>query len=331
MDENDSFFLLSRPLHFSGDNLCLLAVEQPTTSLGSPWVCVDDVETDNGWYLAKRCGNIRDDEKGQKLLRTTTGIFVQDSLSREIAGIEANYAATSCSHVLWSGTAGLASAMCRAGLLSQCTDTHRSNISFHIGGKSPSDGNPVAPEHDPANDPITLTPFHSQSPAESRRHAMVFRVALTRVSGQSTSRNCTLIPSAELFSRLPPSQPCPPRFPSPEIVFLINSCLVSSRPVLGGRQETYQTTPYNRVINAKMADPMGVMASLIVIAGWAVKITHQLDQMIQRYHDVHAVKAFRSNFDSARRILDDLSEEDCAGWIDGIYPWQSEPGRGCVT
>ena len=58
-----------------------------------------------------------------------------------------------------------------------------------------------------------------------------------------------------------------------------------------------------------MADPIGVAASLIAIARLGVKITHQLDQMIQRYHDAPAVfKAFRSNFDSARRILDILSE-----------------------
>ncbi len=69
------------------------------------------------------------------------------------------------------------------------------------------------------------------------------------------------------------------------------------------------TTRFNRVANTKMADPIGVAASLIAIAGLAVKITHQLDQMIERHHDAPAVfKAFRSNFDSARRILDILSK-----------------------
>lgn len=69
------------------------------------------------------------------------------------------------------------------------------------------------------------------------------------------------------------------------------------------------TTRFNRVANTKMADPIGVAASLIAIAGLAVKITHQLDQMRERHHDAPAVfKAFRSNFESARRILDIISK-----------------------
>jgi len=72
-----------------------------------------------------------------------------------------------------------------------------------------------------------------------------------------------------------------------------------------------------------MADPVGVTASLIAIAGLATKITHKIDQMMQQYHDAPAVfEAFRNNSDSARRILNIMSETlrsfPVAGSLDGL-------------
>ncbi len=56
-------------------------------------------------------------------------------------------------------------------------------------------------------------------------------------------------------------------------------------------------------------DPMSAAASLVAIAGLATKIAHQLDQMIQRYHDAPAVfEAFCTNFKSARRTIATLAE-----------------------
>ncbi|KAJ4307312.1 hypothetical protein N0V88_000695 [Collariella sp. IMI 366227] len=92
--ENDSFFLLSRPLIFSGGELCLLVIERLTAGSSSSWkVCVDDVEMDGDRVFAKGFRRIRDDEEGQKLLHTTTGVFVPHRISWEIASREDDYAA----------------------------------------------------------------------------------------------------------------------------------------------------------------------------------------------------------------------------------------------
>ncbi len=91
--ENDSFFLLSWPLLFSGGELCLLVIERPTAGSSSPWrVCVDAVETEGDRHFAKSFRYIRDDDEGEKLLRTTTGIFLPHHLSWEIVSREGDYA-----------------------------------------------------------------------------------------------------------------------------------------------------------------------------------------------------------------------------------------------
>lgn len=63
--------------------------------------------------------------------------------------------------------------------------------------------------------------------------------------------------------------------------------------------------PSRLLSRTKMADPVGVTASLIAITSLATKIAHQLDQMIQSYFDAPDVfKSFCSNFKSARSILE---------------------------
>ncbi|KAM7213448.1 hypothetical protein V8F06_011186 [Rhypophila decipiens] len=53
-----------------------------------------------------------------------------------------------------------------------------------------------------------------------------------------------------------------------------------------------------------MADPIGVTSSLIAIAGLALKIAHQLDQMMKSYCDAPSTfGAFRSNFTNAQNII----------------------------
>ncbi|KAK0130375.1 hypothetical protein ONS96_000895 [Cadophora gregata f. sp. sojae] len=52
--ENDSFFLLSKPLAMGGNELCLLAIERPKSSSSLSWrVCVDNSEQRDGLLLAK--------------------------------------------------------------------------------------------------------------------------------------------------------------------------------------------------------------------------------------------------------------------------------------
>jgi len=56
-------------------------------SSSSSWrVYVNDVKTDGGWYFAKHFRYISDNEKGQKLVRTTTGIFVPHRPGRSPGG-----------------------------------------------------------------------------------------------------------------------------------------------------------------------------------------------------------------------------------------------------
>ncbi|KAH8979346.1 hypothetical protein EDB92DRAFT_1904988 [Lactarius akahatsu] len=91
--ENDSFFLLGRPLEMSGNDLCLLAIKRPTSGSTSSWrVCIDEVEDRGGRTLAKSFRNIEDHEKGQTLLRTTTGLFLPHRLAKAIGGREDDYA-----------------------------------------------------------------------------------------------------------------------------------------------------------------------------------------------------------------------------------------------
>lgn len=92
--ENDSFFLLSKPLEMAGDELCLLAIERPTSGSSSSWrVCIDDVEEKDGLIFAKRFRNIEDHEKGNDLIRTTTGLFLPHRLAKAISDSEDDYAA----------------------------------------------------------------------------------------------------------------------------------------------------------------------------------------------------------------------------------------------
>lgn len=91
--ENDSFFLLSRPLVISGDNLCLIAIERPVTDSSSSWrVCVDKHELVGGHLFAKSFRDIQDDDKTKRLLRTTTGVFLPHGLTKAIAHNESDYA-----------------------------------------------------------------------------------------------------------------------------------------------------------------------------------------------------------------------------------------------
>ena len=91
--ENDSFFLLSRPLAFSGDGLCLLAIERPTSGSSSSWrVCVDGVEEKDGKLLVKGFRNVEGHEQGEKLFRTTTGMFLPHHLTAAIVRREEDYA-----------------------------------------------------------------------------------------------------------------------------------------------------------------------------------------------------------------------------------------------
>ncbi|KAF9872940.1 hypothetical protein CkaCkLH20_09450 [Colletotrichum karsti] len=90
--ENDSFFLLSRPLTLGGDDLCLLAIQRPTTGSTSSWrVCVNGVESINDQLFAKSFRGIASHEMGKKLLRTTTGLFVPHRLAKEISWKESDY------------------------------------------------------------------------------------------------------------------------------------------------------------------------------------------------------------------------------------------------
>jgi hypothetical protein len=92
--ENDSFFLLSVPLKMGGDELCLLAIERPTSGSSSNWrVCIDDAEVRDDLVFAKGFRNIKEHEKGEKLLRTTTGLFLPHRLAEEISRKEDDYAA----------------------------------------------------------------------------------------------------------------------------------------------------------------------------------------------------------------------------------------------
>lgn len=91
--ENDSFFLLSRHLVLSGDHLCLLAIERPTSGSNSAWrVCIDECEEEEGVLFAKGFRNIEAHEKGEKLLRTTTGMFMPHNLTKRISRNEDDYA-----------------------------------------------------------------------------------------------------------------------------------------------------------------------------------------------------------------------------------------------
>ncbi|KAF9269966.1 hypothetical protein L218DRAFT_4584 [Marasmius fiardii PR-910] len=91
--ENDSFFLLSRPLNISGDELCLLAMKRPTSGSSSSWrVCIDKYEEKDGRLFAKHFRDIEPHEQEEPLLRTTTGLFLPHHLVKEIALKEDDYA-----------------------------------------------------------------------------------------------------------------------------------------------------------------------------------------------------------------------------------------------
>ena len=92
--ENDSFFLLSRPLSMGGNELCLLAMERPASGSSSSWrVCIDETEQRNGRLLAKSFRDIAVHEQGKKLMRTTTGLFIPHRLAKAISMKEDDYAA----------------------------------------------------------------------------------------------------------------------------------------------------------------------------------------------------------------------------------------------
>lgn len=91
--ENDSFFLLSQPLVMGGDDICLLGIKRLTSQSNSSWrVCIDEVEKTGGLLFVKRFRDIQAPEKGKKLLRTTTGMFLPHRLVKEISRREAVYA-----------------------------------------------------------------------------------------------------------------------------------------------------------------------------------------------------------------------------------------------
>jgi hypothetical protein len=90
--ENDSFFLLSQPLEIGGDDLCLLEIVRPTSGSSSSWrVCINEVEKTEGLIFANRFRDIEAHGKGEKLLRRTTGMFLQHCLAKEIFRREADY------------------------------------------------------------------------------------------------------------------------------------------------------------------------------------------------------------------------------------------------
>jgi hypothetical protein len=91
--ENDSFFLLSRPLVFRGDGLCLLAIERSISGSSSPWrMCIDKHEQSDGFLFAKGFRNIQMHEEGKKLMRTTTGLFLPHDLAKALSAFEKDYA-----------------------------------------------------------------------------------------------------------------------------------------------------------------------------------------------------------------------------------------------
>lgn len=92
--ENDSFFLLSRPLALDGDELCLLAIKRPISGSSSSWrVCVDKFEEKDGRLFAKHFRDIEAHEKGKEMIRTTSGLFVPHHLAEKIAQREDDYSA----------------------------------------------------------------------------------------------------------------------------------------------------------------------------------------------------------------------------------------------
>lgn len=91
--ENDSFFLLSRPLTMSGRDLCLLAIERPVTSSSSSWrVCISECEQIKGYLFAKGFRAIQASEEGKRLMRTTSGLFLPHDLTKAISQKERDYA-----------------------------------------------------------------------------------------------------------------------------------------------------------------------------------------------------------------------------------------------
>ncbi|KAI0031626.1 hypothetical protein K488DRAFT_51731 [Vararia minispora EC-137] len=91
--ENDSFFLLSRPLHMGGDDLCILAVKRPALGSGSSWrVCIDETDQRGSLVFAKSFRNIEAHEKGEELLQTTPGLFLPHRLAAEMCRKEDDYA-----------------------------------------------------------------------------------------------------------------------------------------------------------------------------------------------------------------------------------------------
>lgn len=76
-----------------GEYLCLLGILRPSSgSSSSLGVYVEDVEEREGLLFAKRFRDIQAYEKGEKLIRTTTGIFLLYCLTKEISRRGAHYA-----------------------------------------------------------------------------------------------------------------------------------------------------------------------------------------------------------------------------------------------
>ncbi|KAH9204641.1 hypothetical protein DL95DRAFT_495404 [Leptodontidium sp. 2 PMI_412] len=91
--ENDSFFLLSKPLAIGGNELYILAIKRPTSGSSPSWrVCINKYEQRDGLLLAKSFRDIEAHENGEKLMRTTTGLFVPHYLSEAISQREDDYA-----------------------------------------------------------------------------------------------------------------------------------------------------------------------------------------------------------------------------------------------
>ncbi|KAK4068625.1 uncharacterized protein Triagg1_7273 [Trichoderma aggressivum f. europaeum] len=92
--ENDSFFLLSRPLALGGDDVCLLATKRPTSGSSSSWrVCVDGSVKEDGRLFAKHFRDIEAHERGSELIRTTSGLSVPHHLAKQVARREDDYSA----------------------------------------------------------------------------------------------------------------------------------------------------------------------------------------------------------------------------------------------
>lgn len=90
--ENDSLFLLNRPLKFAGKGLTLLTATRPTSTANSAdrW-CISDIEVVGGHTFAKNFSSIRSDQQTLQL-RHTSAVFVPHGVTDALANHEADYA-----------------------------------------------------------------------------------------------------------------------------------------------------------------------------------------------------------------------------------------------